>query len=135
MEIFKKVSESAKSISEGAKTIGKRSSELVGVAKLKLEIGKLEKEMENNITALGNLVFMQFKGEKGLEEEIERLLKSTKTLEVDIAELQEQINKLHPRQPVCPSCQTELPLNAKFCCNCGAKIEDNKPPETDKPAE
>lgn len=129
MEIFKKVSEGAKSLSEGAKTIGKKSSDLVGVAKLKFEIGKLEKEMENNIAALGNLVFMQYKGEKGLEEEVERLLKSTKSLEVDIAELQEQINKLNPKPPVCPKCQSELPLSAKFCCNCGNKLEGDKPAE------
>lgn len=129
MEIFKKVSESAKTISEGAKTIGKKSSDLVGVAKLKFEIGKLEKEMENNITALGNLVFMQYKGEKGLEDEVERLLKSTKSLEVDIVDLQEQIDKLHPKPPVCPNCQTELPLTAKFCYNCGTKILPDNPTE------
>ena len=129
VEIFKKVSESAKSISEGAKTIGKKSSDLVGATKLKFEIAKLEKEMENNISALGNLVYMQYKGEKGLEDEVERLLKSTKTLEADIADFQEQIDKLHPKPPVCPNCQTELPFTAKFCYNCGTKMATDKPTE------
>lgn len=122
MEIFKKVSESAKTISEGAKTIGKKSSDLVETAKLKFEISKLEKEMENNISALGNLVYMQHKGESGLEDEIERLLKSTKELEVDIANFHEQIEKLHPKAPVCADCQTEMPLAAKYCYNCGSKL-------------
>jgi len=129
MEIFKKVSESARTITEGAKTIGKKSSDLVEAAKLKFEISKLEKEMENNISALGNLVYMQYKGEKGLEEEVERLLKSTMALEKEIADLEVQINKLHPKPPVCSKCQTELPLTAKYCYMCGAKIEKDDPTE------
>jgi ribosomal protein L40E len=122
VDIFKKVSEGAKSIGEGAKTIGKKSSDLVESTKLKFEISKLEKEAENNITALGNLVYLQFKGEEGHAEEIDRLLKSTKTLEEEIDEMLDQVAKLHPKPPVCPQCQTELPITAKFCWNCGFKM-------------
>lgn len=124
MEILKKVSEGAKSISEGAKTIGKKSSDLVETTRLKMEISKLEKEMENNITALGNLVYLQYKGDEGLTEEVDRLLLSTKSLEADIVDLNEQIEKIHPKPPVCPSCHEELHQNAKFCCNCGAKVPE-----------
>ncbi|HOV79331.1 MAG TPA: zinc ribbon domain-containing protein [Bacillota bacterium] len=122
MEILKKVSESAKAVSEGAKTLGKKSSDLVETARLKFEMSKLEKEMENNISALGNLVYLQHKGESGLEEEIERLLKSTKDLEKDIAGYQEQIDKLHPKPPVCAKCQMEMPYSAKYCFNCGTRL-------------
>lgn len=122
MDIFKKVTDGAKTIGEGAKTIGKKSSDLVESTKLKFEISRLEKEAENNITALGNLVYLQYKGEEGHGEEIERLLKSTKSLEEEIDEMQEQVAKLHPKPPVCPKCQTELPLAAKFCWNCGFKL-------------
>lgn len=124
MEILKKVSEGAKSISEGAKSIGKKSSDLVETAKLKMEISKLEKEMENNITALGNLVYMQYKGDEGLAEEIDRLLLSTRSLESDIADINEQIEKINPKPPVCGSCHEELPQNAKYCCNCGTKVPE-----------
>lgn len=122
MEIFKKVSEGAKSIGESAKTIGRKSSDLVEITKIKFEISKAEKEMENNISALGNLVYMQYKGESGLEDEIERLLKGTKDLEDEIANYHEQIEKLNPKPPVCASCQKEMPLGTKFCSNCGTKL-------------
>ncbi len=124
MEIFKKVSESAKTISEGAKTIGKKSSDLVGATKLKYEISKLEKEMENNISALGKLVFMEYKGEEVQEGEVERLLKSTSELEVEIADFEEQVAKLNPKPPVCPNCRVEMPVTAKFCYGCGTKLEE-----------
>lgn len=130
MEIFKKVTEGAKSgaksVAEGAKTIGRKSSDLVESAKLKYEIAKLEKELENNISALGNLVFMQFKGDKGLEEEVDRLLKSTKELEDDIVKFEDQFSKLNPKAPVCPKCQIEMPMTSKFCYNCGGKISHDE---------
>ncbi|OPX88083.1 MAG: hypothetical protein A4E53_02240 [Pelotomaculum sp. PtaB.Bin104] len=129
MEIFKKVGEGARTISEGAKSIGKKSSGLVEVAKLKFEIGKLEKERENNFTALGRLVYMQFKGEQGLEEEMERLINSTRALEGEIAGFEAQIDKLYPKSPVCPKCNTELPASAKYCSECGNKVEQDNPIE------
>ncbi|MDF9406909.1 MAG: hypothetical protein A4E52_00643 [Pelotomaculum sp. PtaB.Bin013] len=122
MEIFKKVSESAKTLTEGAKTISKKSSDLVGAAKLKFEISKLEKEMENNISALGKLVYLQYKGERELDDEVERLLVSTKALEDDIAEYEAQMAKLMPKPVICSKCQTELPAAAKFCFICGTKV-------------
>ncbi len=122
MEILKKVSEGARTITESAKTIGKKSSDLVETAKLKLEISRLEKEVENNLAALGKCVYLQHKGESGMEGEIERLIKSTGELEGEIKNLEEQVARLNPKPPVCPACQTELPFGAKFCFNCGEKI-------------
>lgn len=129
MEILKKVSDSARTITEGAKTISKKSSDLVGVAKLKYEISKYEKEMENNKSALGSLVYLRYKGESGHEEEIERLLKSTQALEDDIKEIEEQIAKFLPKPLMCSKCLTELPAAAKFCFICGTKVTQDDPTE------
>ena len=130
MEIFKKVSEGAKTITESAKTIGKKSTDLVETARLKLEISRLEKEVENNLAALGKCVYLKHKGEGGMEGEIERLLKSTGDLEAEIKNLEEQVARLNPKPPVCPACRTELPFGARFCFNCGEKIarEEEQPP-------
>lgn len=127
MDFLKKVSEGAKSLGEGAKTIGRKSSDLVETTKLKFEISKLEKEVENNISALGSLVYLQFKGENGHEEEIQRLLDTTKVLEEEIANIEGQVEKLNPKPPVCPKCNIEHPSVAKFCMICGEKIEQENP--------
>lgn len=126
MEIFKKVGEGAKTIGESARSFGKKSSDLVEVARLKYEVAKLEKEIENNVAALGKLVFLHHKGEKGLEEEIERLVKVTMELEDEVAGINNQIAKFYPNPPVCPQCQTELPEEAKFCYNCGNKLNQDE---------
>lgn len=129
MDIFKKVSESAKSIGESAKTIGESAKSTakstIETTKIKLEISKLEKEMENNLNALGNLIYLQYKGEPGLSDEIDRLLLSTKSLETDIAALKKQLSP-----NVCVSCNAELTPNAKFCSNCGAPV--SRPPKVDE---
>jgi len=111
MDIFKKVSESAKSIGESAKSISKNTIE---TTKMRMEISKLEKEMENNINALGNLVYLQYKGDP-------------KSLEADITALKQQL------APVCVKCNAELPPNAKFCSNCGVPVSKTpEPPEVDE---
>lgn len=129
MELFKKVGESARTISEGAKSIGKKSSDLVEVAKLKIEVGKLEKEIENNMSALGKYVYMQYNGEEGHEEEIERLVNSTRARKEEIADIEAQIDKLYPKAPVCARCNTELPPAANYCFICGNKVEQDSTTE------
>jgi hypothetical protein len=125
VEILKKVSEGAKNLgeglSEGAKTFSKKSSEFVSVAKLKIEMGRLEKEMENNMAAIGKFIYMQYKNEPVAQEEIDRLLKGCAVLEDDIDKLAQQIDKLMPKPTVCAGCQAALQPGANFCSSCGAK--------------
>ena len=93
------------------------------VTKLKFDISKLEKEMENNLTAMGQLLYRQSKGEEGLAPEIERLLAATAGIEEHIADLQKEVDRLQPKAPVCPDCQEEAPMGASYCPRCGRKLE------------
>ena len=106
-------------LSEGAKTIGQKGSEAIRVNKLKFEMSKLEKEMGNNMAALGRLVYLQFKDEEVSQDEIERLLASSKSLEQDIAALELEIGT---KLPLCPNCQGELTDSVAFCPHCGTKV-------------
>lgn len=121
--------EKARGIGEMAKEVGRKPTGLVEVTKLKYEVTKLKKVMDNNIEAIGNLSYRQYKGEFGLETEIERLLQSTKGVEESIISLEQQIEKLQPKPLVCPQCAIELPGGSLYCYKCGLKVKTEKQEE------
>jgi ribosomal protein L40E len=128
MEFFNRLGERAKEFGEMAKEVGKRPTELVEVTKLRYELSKLKKVMDNNIEAIGELVYRQFKNEMGLEAEIEKLLQNTKGLEDNIILTEQQIEKLQPKPRMCSKCNIELAQGAIYCHKCGIRVvteEDN----------
>lgn len=136
MELFQKLGEKAKGIGEKARDIGgkargvgekameitRRSADLLEVTKMKYELSKLEKEMENNLSGLGMLVFQKYQGVGDLDEEIERLCQSTARLEEEMKKMEAEIEKHQPKAAQCPDCNVELPAGGKFCSFCGAEV-------------
>lgn len=126
MELLQKLGETAKGLSDKAKEVAKRSGEYLEATRLKFELSRLEKELTNNFLSLGELVYRRFKGEEGLDEEIERLLAGTRKVESDMLAVQEQIDRLQPKPLVCPQCKVELPSGGKFCSYCGIMVAQEK---------
>lgn len=122
MDFLQKVSEKAKELGGIAKEATRKSGELLEVTKLKFELSKLEKEMENNLSGLGALVFQKYKGAGDVDDEIDRLCQSTARLEEEIQAVNLQIDKLQPKTLTCPECKVDLPTGGKFCSYCGAKV-------------
>lgn len=122
MDLLKTIRDGAKEIGEVAKDLTKKSGDLVEVTKLKYEINKMEKIIETNLAAIGELYFRTTKGEVGLEDELTRLCASTVKLESDIKDYQEQVEKLSPKPALCAKCQAELPEGALYCPMCGEKV-------------
>jgi len=133
MEIMHKIGEKAKGLGEKARDLGgkakevtRRSGEMLEAAKLRFDLSRLEKEMDNNLHALGELVYRRSRGEEDLDEEIRRIIEGTGELEAEMKSLQEQINKLQPKPLVCPRCKIELPQGGKYCSYCGGLVADEK---------
>ncbi len=135
MGFIQKMAESAKQLGNQAKDfsgiagdkardISKKSSELFEVTKLKYEIKKMEREMENNLAGIGALYYQQQSGldDVSVGEELSRLLGDTKELEVQMKELEKQIEDMQPEVPVCADCGKELPAGGKFCSFCGKQV-------------
>jgi methyl-accepting chemotaxis protein len=129
MDFFQKVGEKAKGLQDKAKELGgiakevsRKSGELLEVTKLKFEMNKLEKEMENNLAGLGAVVYQKFKGSTDMDEEIDRLCQSTARLEEEIKALEKQIEKMQPKTLTCQECNLDLPAGGKFCPYCGKEV-------------
>ncbi len=104
MDFLQKVGEKAKELGGLAKEATRKSGELIEVTKLKFELSKLEKEMENNLAGLGALVFQKYRGAADVDDEIDRLCQSTARLEEEIKVVSQQIEKLQPKSLTCPEC-------------------------------
>lgn len=126
MEFLQKLGETAKGLSDKAKEVARRSGEYLEATRLKLELSRLERELTNNFLSVGELVYRRYKGEEGLDAEIERLLSATKKVEEDMLSIQEQIDRLQPKPLVCPQCKVELPSGGKFCSYCGIMVAQEK---------
>lgn len=122
MDFLQRMTEKAKGLGGFAKEATRRSGDLFEVTKIKFELAKLEKEMENNLTGLGALYFQKYKGVEDVDEEIERLLQSTDKLEEEISAMEKQIEKLQPKGVTCPDCNIDLPSGGKYCSFCGKEV-------------
>lgn len=133
MEFLQKMSNKARGLGDKARDlttkardIRKKSSTLLETTKMKYELSRLEKEMENNLAGLGLLVFQQYNGEEGLQPEIDRLLEATRELAAEAKALEDQIVNLQPKVPVCPECNQELPDGGIYCSFCGLKVVEEQ---------
>ncbi len=122
MDFFQKVGEKAKELGGLAREATRKSGELLEVTRLKFDLSKLEKEMENNLAGLGALVYQKYKGAGEVDDEIDRLCQSTARLEEEIKAVNQQIEKLQPKSLTCPECKVDLPPGGKFCSYCGTKV-------------
>lgn len=133
MSFIQKIADGAKHLGSRARDFGgiagdkakdftKKSSELLEYSRMKREMRKMEREMENNLAGLGALYYQQQSGKDNVEEEIQRLLASTRELELEMKQLEVEIAAMQPSRPVCPACNKELPDDGKFCSYCGKLV-------------
>ncbi|MBF7083140.1 zinc ribbon domain-containing protein [Desulfallas sp. Bu1-1] len=133
MSFIQKIADGAKHLGSRARDLGgiaggkarditKKSSELLEYTRLRHELRKMEREMENNLAGIGALYYQQQSGQDGVDEELKRLIESTRELELEMKELEEQIASLQPAPPSCSDCGKDLPDGGKYCSYCGKKI-------------
>ena len=135
MGFIQRIAEGAKSVGNRARDFGeiagdrardltRKSSDLIEVTKMKHELRKMEKEMENNLAGIGALYYQNKQGREDTGDELNRLVESTRQLEIELKDLEDQIETMQLKSAVCPECNSEVPENAKFCSNCGRKVVD-----------
>ncbi len=121
MSIFDKIGEGVKSFTE-------KASDVVETSKISAKINA-EKNVIGTLRArIGEIVFEQFKNGAVLEPEVVELCNNIKESENVITKLEEEINRIknvENKPSQCKKCGATLKPNAKFCPECGQKVEAN----------
>ena len=120
MSIFDKIGEGVKSFTE-------KASDVVETSKISAKINAEKNVIGTLKSRIGEIVFEQFNNGAVLEPEVIELCNNIKESESVIAKLEEEINRIKNidnKPPQCKKCGAGLKPNAKFCPECGQKVEE-----------
>jgi len=119
MSFFDKLSNS---VSDTAKSLGKKSTDLMEVSKLKASIRKREEEIAMLFEEMGQYVYGRLRRLNYISrEELEPLLTKIEKLEEEIKNLEKLILDIKQIK-YCEHCEIEVEDDARYCPLCGRSI-------------
>lgn len=107
------------------KTAGKayeKSSQIVEVTKINFKISEAQAKAEKNFEEIGRIVYGMYKDGETVNEEIKDICTLIDDKFFEIETLNNQIEEIKEIK-ICKSCKAKNPQEAKFCSNCGEKME------------
>lgn len=118
MNFFNKVTDAVGTM---GKDVTKAAKDNVEIMKCSSAIDSREKEMESIYKEIGRRYYNS-EGEVS-KEAFADLFEAIRSEQSQIDELREKLQELK-RTVICKECGAELPRDAKYCRNCGAKTEN-----------
>ena len=118
-----------KSLSRTADKVAKKADEFIAIQKIKSRQNSMERQMNDDLKNIGEIIFRKFEDEEELDAEIKDICQEIQELQNQIAACKEEI-AAKKGERLCPSCGAHIPRNARFCMQCGCHIEQEEP-ETD----
>ena len=119
MTSFDDVVSKAKTVADAA---GKKTSELIETAKLKLEVVDLEKEIRTTLEGLGRLVYDSKKSGQDVGTLVDESAANLDDQHERLRALIEKIDALRG-QLRCARCGVNNPQDADYCKKCGAPLD------------
>lgn len=146
MALLDKISEYAKiaanKTEEITKTIGEKAEAALEIQKLTTLVNKEENKIENTYKKIGKMVWEkshtcehmpeQFKAEC---DAIKASLAAIEDLKFKIANIKATAFNGEEPKTTCPNCGAQVGISAKFCSECGGKMETAKTVEAEVVAE
>lgn len=127
MDFIKDIS---RKLTETAKVAAKKSSEMVEVTKLNMNIGSEEDKISKAYAEMGKMVCESFEKGEEIPESFKELCEKVSGIKENISKMKQQILKLKNIK-ICPSCGTELECEVAYCSKCGTKQEIILPDDKD----
>lgn len=101
----------------------KKTEEVVGVSKLKLEICRVEREIQDLYKKIGQSTYQSIKNDCKNQEYIDSLCERVEDQLEYLKELQEQIADKKDKV-ICHNCNQQNEKDNLYCKRCGSKIRD-----------
>ncbi|MCX8131755.1 MAG: zinc-ribbon domain-containing protein [Clostridia bacterium] len=117
MSVFENIT---KKVSDTAKAAAKKSSELVEVTKLNMNISAEEDKIKKAYADIGKLVYQAYSNGEEVAEAYKELCSSIVGFEENVKATKQKIMELK-NMKTCAGCGTELETETAFCSKCGAK--------------
>jgi hypothetical protein len=119
MDILKNIT---KRVTETAKVAAKKSSEMIEVTKLKMNIGSEEDKIEKAYIQMGKITFEMFENGESIDEVFKQHCEKIVSYKENIKAMGEQILQLRNIK-ICSACSAELECETAYCPKCGEKQE------------
>jgi ribosomal protein L40E len=107
------------------KTAGKayeKSSEIVEVTKINFKISEAQTKIEKDFEEIGRIVYGMYKDGENVSEDLKDVCALIDDKFFEIETLNNQIEEIKQIK-ICKSCKSKNNQEAKFCSNCGVKID------------
>ena len=112
-------------VKEFAEKAGEKTTELVDLSRIRLEIASINSDIKKRFEKLGSLAYNQSKI-GGCSEDISLCIEEIDTLKKRLAECKEKIDSAK-KVIRCPECGTANNIIAAYCYVCGAKLTKDEP--------
>lgn len=121
-----------KNIAGAAQAAAKKSSEIVGVTKLNMNINSEEDKIKVLTAEIGKIVLEKCKAGETFDPELAEKCTAISEIEETIKTLRGKIHEVKNIR-VCENCGAELERTITFCPKCGAKQPEIVPPAAEAP--
>ena len=120
--ISKKAKVVTKKTGEVVDVVAKKTEQTVEVQKLKSQIHVMERSNDRDYKDIGKMIYDRFKKGEIVEEAMVELCEAIAEREESIEKTKREIAQIKGFD-VCPSCDSHLEPNMKFCPKCGAQVD------------
>lgn len=111
----------SKTIGDKASLAAKKSAELFEATKIDIAIYSEKDSILEMEEKIGHLIYIGYKEEEDMSDKVLKLCKKIDEKYETIAKMSKKLVQIK-KVKVCGRCGDELPLNAKFCPNCGKSL-------------
>mgnify|MGYP003296614290 CR=1 FL=1 len=108
---------------QGAEVVGRKTSDLVEITRLKMALNDVEKDIAETFEGLGRLIYDARKSGEDVEDMIVSCIENVDDLNNEADMIRDQIC-CYKNMRKCKECGAVNAVDAEFCNKCGAKLCD-----------